>query len=84
MIKIETSNPLRTGVHTIDLLVTEDFSGLTHITSFEVLVTCVRTISQATNTNDVIYFITDPQASSVLPKFNLVPALCPNELVYNI
>jgi hypothetical protein len=41
-LKIETSNPLDTGSHKIDLLVTEDFSGLTNITTFNLLITCVR------------------------------------------
>jgi hypothetical protein len=60
-LKIETSNPLDTGLHKINVKVTEDFSGLTDITSFNLLITCVRQINPIVSLDPLTYFITDAQ-----------------------
>jgi hypothetical protein len=83
-LKIETNNPLDTGLHKVDLLMTEDFSGLTNITTFNLLITCVRQINPIGSLKPITYFITDSQIAELVPKFTLVPALCPNELEYTI
>ena len=58
-------------------------SGLQQTQSFKLTVSCVRQIDPTGPLADVTYWITDP-AIERLPKFNLTPAGCPNELVYQV
>ena len=59
-VKISSTNPLDFGLHTLNLKVTEQFSGLTHTTSFNVFITCVRSIVPATQLGNQTYYIYDP------------------------
>jgi len=44
-VRISSNNPLHTGDKTISLKVTEQLSGLTHVTSFNLQIKCVRVIT---------------------------------------
>lgn len=44
-VRISSNNPLHTGDKTINLKVTEQLSGLTDVTSFNLQIKCVRVIS---------------------------------------
>ena len=80
-IVILTNDPQDTGVYTIQVKTTDRESGLTKTQSFELTISCVRQIDPTEPLSDVTYWITDPEILR-LPRYNLTPAGCPNELVY--
>ena len=83
-VKIETTNPLDTGYYKVDILAKEVLSGLSHTTSFNVRITCVRSITPSATISDELYYIRQAKRNIMIPLLNLNPALCPNELVYTL
>ena len=83
-VQISSQDPLDYGLYTIELRTTETFSGLKHVTSFKVQVTCVRAILPTALVDDFTYFISDPKALILMPLIQLSPSLCPNVLTYSL
>ena len=45
----------------MQLLTTENFSGISEITTFKLQITCVSSISPSSQLGDVTYYVSDPQ-----------------------
>lgn len=82
-IQIMTSTIADTGIYSIDVIYTDEYSGLTKTDTFVLTVSCVSSIAPLAQLTDVIYYITDPAIFSY-PKYVLTPAGCPNELIFTV
>lgn len=78
-VRVQTDNPLHTGVYPIKLTLTEELSLISQTNSFTVTVSCVRKITPST-ISAVEYWITDSKIPVTIPKFSLEPSTCPYEL----
>lgn len=83
VISIYTTDVTKTGVYSIDVIYTDEYSGLLRTDTFVLTVSCVRTISTSSSLTDVMYYISDP-AITRNPSYVLTPAGCPNELTYQV
>jgi len=70
-------------VYTIELTFHESFTGLTHVTSFELIVSCVTKITWDSSVSDQIQYIYDDAIDVSLPKHKIEPSECPYELEYS-
>lgn len=82
-IQISTSNIADTGIYSIDVIYTDNYSGLSKTDTFILTVSCVSSIAPLASLTPVVYYITDP-AILTYPKYVLTPAGCPNELVFTV
>jgi hypothetical protein len=82
-IRIQTTDVTKTGVYNIDVLFTDEYSGLQRTDTFQLTVSCVRSIVETAVLADVEYFITDT-AITLQPTYGLNPAGCPDELTYQV
>jgi len=83
IIQILTTDVAKTGVYSIDVTYTDEFSGIQKTDTFILTISCVRVIAPTATLNDVNYWITD-SAIAREPVFELTPAGCPNELVFEV
>lgn len=57
---------------------------MTKTFSFQLLVTCVRSIITASTIGSQLYYIGDPQISVAVPTYTLTPGGCPVDLIYSV
>ena len=62
----------------------EEYSQITKAFSFNLTVTCVRSITTASTINDVIYYVGDPKIDIGIPSYSITPTGCPPELIYYV
>ena len=79
---MSTSDVAHTGIYTVTYTVTEVFSQKSVSDTFVVTVSCVSSIVQDSSMASVVYYINDPEISSLIPVYTLTPATCPYELQY--
>lgn len=82
-IQILTTDVADTGVYSIDVTYSDEFSGIQKTDTFVLIISCVRAIAPTAPLADVTYWITDT-AITRQPVFQLTPAGCPNELVFEV
>ena len=62
----------------------EEYSQITKTFSFNLTVTCVRSITTASNINDVIYYVGDPKIDIGIPSYSITPTGCLPSLIYSV
>ena len=62
----------------------ENYSQVSGQQTFNLLVTCVRSIAPSSSMASIDYFIGDAQIATLIPAYNLSPSDCPIELVYSV
>jgi hypothetical protein len=82
-IDVETSDLANTGTYEVEVLTTDNESGLSDSYKFNLILACVRTISITAALEDVEYYITD-DAILRNPTVTISPADCQNELTYDV
>ena len=73
-----------TGVHVVTVGVFEEYSQITKTFSFNLTVTCVRSITTASTINDVIYYVGDPKIDTGIPSYSITPSGCSPEVIYSV
>lgn len=82
-IQIQTAVYSNTGIYTISILTTETRTGITDTKNFQLLVSCVQSISTGVMT-PITYWIGDPLIVTPVPVYTLSPSGCPYELTYSV
>jgi hypothetical protein len=82
-IQISTADVADTDVYSIDVIYTDEFSGIQKTDTFVLTISCVRAITPTAPLAAVTYWITDA-AITRQPSFQLTPVGCPNELIFEV
>lgn len=82
-IQISTTDVTDTGVYSIDVIYTDEFSGIQKTDTFVLTISCVRAITPTAPLAALTYWITDA-AITRQPSFQLTPVGCPIELIFEV
>ena len=83
-VQILTFDAAVTGIYTVDVTYTENYSGLTSSDTFILTVSCVKSLAIGSSMSPVLYYISDPAIDSAIPLFKQTPSACPYELQYSM
>lgn len=88
LISIVTSDLADANTYPIDLIITEDFSGLTDTDNFvvtvEVAVACITSIVSSSTIADQVYYIGDALIPISVPSYVITDPSCPVDLLYDV